>query len=478
MKKRILLVFLIVVLMAIPLFAANNGQKIRSMNDETYEAISYLYVNKGLAQPSLTAPYSDNELSLMLKKIQNMNFTESEKKILNYVKSNLNEKLDYEGEGISYNWDFNFAIESFIHNNTTDFQSRDVWNYDKINHKPFIDINFETFVGDNMYGFGDFSVGLVETLANKFGSSVLTTNIPMVPPSIMSDLDFNMPYRAFVAAGGDYWSFEVGRDRLSWGGGVTGNLTVSDNLLYHNLARITTFGDKYKYTFVTSFFPHPSMYIDMHYHDDDDDPETPEVPFYDYNPLEGLAQDGDQNGINMYMAHRLEWRLFKDRMNITLTESIMYQSLTNALDLRVLSPAAIFHDYYIRANANSLLGLEFDITPIKGLNIYAQVVVDEFLLPGEVSNPATSHLPPAAHGILVGAKANMNIAGYPGHLGFEFAKTDPFLYLRDNGERDQIAGEYGISYVVTIREFTNNSGTLYHPEFLGYNYGGDAIVLN
>jgi len=275
-----------------------------------------------------------------------------------------------------------------------------------------------------------------------------------------------MPYRAFVAAGGDFWSFECGRDRLRWGGGVTGNLTVSDNLLYHNLARFTTFSDKYKYTFVTSFFPHPSMYIK----EDGGD--------YDYNPLEGLNQNKAQSGINMYMAHRLEWRLFKDKMNITITESIMYQSLDNTLDLRVLSPAAIFHDYYIRANANSILGLELDITPIKGLNIYTQAVLDEFLLPGEVSDPSTTTVPPSAHGLLVGAKANMDIAGHAGVIGFEFAKTDPFLYLRDNGDRTQEAGEYGISYVVTLREFTNGNTTLYHPEFLGYNYGGDAIVLN
>lgn len=97
-------------------------------------------------------------------------------------------------------------------------------------------------------------MGNTYTLENGFGTTPFGTNVPMIPPSLIPDLDFNMPYRAFVATGGEHWSFQIGRDRLSWGAGQTGNLMVSDSFKYHTMARVTTFSDWFKYTFVTSFF--------------------------------------------------------------------------------------------------------------------------------------------------------------------------------------------------------------------------------
>ena len=133
---------------------------------------------------------------------------------------------------------------------------------------------------------------------------------------------------------------------------------LSDTLKYHNMARITTFSDKFKYTFVISFFPHPTSHYDASSGGD--------------GPLIGDGQAVVINGIYMFMSHRLEWRMLGDKVGLTLTESIMYQSDENLLDLRILNPAMIFHDYYIRNNANSILGLELDYTPVRGLNIYAQ----------------------------------------------------------------------------------------------------------
>jgi hypothetical protein len=56
----------------------------------------------------------------------------------------------------------------------------------------------------------------------------------------------------------------------------------------------------------------------------------------------------------MFMSHRLEWRMFRDKVNFALTEAIMYQSSTNFIDLQVLNPVMIYHDYYIRSNSNSI----------------------------------------------------------------------------------------------------------------------------
>ena len=157
---------------------------------------------------------------------------------------------------------FDATLEAYLHSNTTDFVGRETWIRGFNEQKPLLGVALETWPANNFYGYSEFTVGNTNTLKNGFGSSVFGRNIPMVPPAEIWDLDFNMPYRAFVAAGGDHWSFQLGRDRLNWGAGTSGNLAMSDTLKYHNLARVTTFSDRFKYTFLTSFFPHP-----MHYYD-------------------------------------------------------------------------------------------------------------------------------------------------------------------------------------------------------------------
>ena len=241
---------------------------------------------------------------------------------------------------------------------------------------------------------------------------------------------------------------------------------MSDTLKYHNLARITTFSDRFKYTFVTSFFPHQMHYIS--------DSKT-------NGAIEGTGQGTRQTGLHLFMSHRLEGRLFKDKVGLALTESIMYQSEENYFDLRFLNPAAIFHNYYIRFNANSILALELDYTPIKGLNIYAQGIVDEFTMPGEPKATATKAAYPEAFGVLAGVKGVLPFKQMVGHASLEFAHTDPYLYLRYSEKNDPKVGDfdaYGLNYVGVVREFTNTSGTLYNPGFLGYTYGNDAIVVN
>ena len=49
--------------------------------------------------------------------------------------------------------------------------------------------------------------------------------------------------------------------------------------------------------------------------------------------------------------------------------------------------------------------------------------------------------------------------------------------MRDNGDSEQNYGEYGINYVIALREYMVG-GINYQQEFLGYEYGNDAIVLN
>ena len=474
MKKRLVSVIVLCSVVLSTLIAGNgvNQQKIYPIDTPVFEALTQLYISNGLALPSTTGPWSTNELVLMLNRIDESSLDSIEKVTYDYLYTTLH------GEEKVVDFGLDINLEGYYHTNTTDFTLPDDWIYTYEDRKPLFDITLETSLGEHFYGYSSLTLtsaqfedadNTVGPITNSYGENAFSSNLFAIQAlsngaAGFSNLDLGMPYRAFGAFGGDGWSVQVGREKLSWGAGKSGNFVLGDQLQYHNVGRMTAYSDNFKYTFLTSFFPHPSEYY-----------TTAPQAYGGYVDYEA-SQNDVSAGINMFMAHRLEWRFLQEKVNVALTESIMYQSLENTLDLRVLSPTAIFHDYYIRSNANSILALEVDVTPIDHLNIYGQMVVDEFALPGENVAGEDGALP-AAMGFMIGAQGNYPVMNGFVYGSFEWAKTDPYLYLRDNGDRDQSPGEYGINYVVAVREYMIG-GVYYDENFLGYEYGGDAIVLN
>ncbi len=469
--KRIVAVFLLFLMVLTSVFALSNSQKIYRVDSKEYEEIKYLYILTGHALPSTTGPWSEGELKDMLDKIDVSTLSGGAKGIYESLSKTLSGEKEETCNDFSMKWGFDAYIETYTHTNTEngEFIGRFNWNYSVLNHKPFLNIKLETWPTSLFYGYAELPImNYLHTKKDsqpEFGETKLNTNIlglQNLSSFNISLLNLNVPYRAFVAVGGDHWSAQIGRDRMNWGPGVSGNFVVGDNLLYHNMARITAFFDSFKYTFVTSFFPHPSMYAN---------PDSSK-----WGVVDG-GQNKKISGINMFMAHRLEWRFFNDKMNFVLTEAIMYQSEDNYLDLQILNPCMIYHDYYIRSNANSILSFEFDYTPISALNLYAQMVVDEFALPGEPVPGGSSEALPNGLGVMLGANTAFVLNNGVFYASLEGAKTDPYLYLRDNGNREQQKGEYGINWVVAVKNYSE-AGTFCDEEFLGYKYGGDAVVAN
>ncbi len=462
---------------------SDNYQKIYSVDDTIWQKIADLYLLTGRSLPSTTGPYSGSELKAMIEKIDASTLSGYQKQLYD----NIMNILDSDAAQPVFKAQLEVNAEAYINSNSSSqyFQTRDNWIRGWANQRQFLNINTEEHVGANFYGFFDFSLGTAKDWESngsrdrKFGDSVLWTNIPFVLANDMKQLDFNFPLRAFVSAGGDNWTFTIGRDKLSWGNGKTGNFVIGDHIKYHNAAHFTTFEKNFKYTFLVSAFPHPQMYY-KEITDSEGNVTGMELS------LTGLSIDGQSdymNGISAFIAHRLEWNIL-DNLSMTLTEGVIYMSKDNKIDLIAFAPAMMYHNNYTRSNTNSILSLELDWTIIKGLNVYGQLVVDESVLPGE-NNPATSVglAEPDGLGYLLGATYVTELSNGILTVNAEGAYTTPYLYLRDGDhqagetEREQTKGRYGINYVVALREMSNCGGTEnYNLDFLGYKYGGDAIV--
>jgi len=486
------------------------------VDSEVYQAIKALYISQGLALPSTTGPWSEAELILMLDRIDSVKLRNSEITVYNFALEKLNESKKY------FKFGLEASLEMRTHANTEDFTTEDdyirPWSYTK----PLLNLDFDFFMSDIAYGYlglpisaqiynatvpgSDGKPNHLFVSSTGYGTHPFSINVFGVPPNngIGTFAFGDVPYRAFVTAGGDSWNVVVGRDRLSWGPGESGNFIVGDHIQYHNSFRTAWFNDKIKWTFNISSFQYPGNYYEQ-YRIPHPDPELRAQGKYYYGSkddvyiqqywseaeyvgwhIEDSTKDDALGGWNLFIAHRLEWRIF-NKVNMALTEAVMEQVPNGQVpDLTAFIPSMILHNIYRKSLTNSIVSIEADWSVIPRLNIYAQVVVDEFTMPGEKSASEDSPGSPAAFGYMLGAKTALPV--HKGMLSgfFEAVYTDPYLYLRSKGQGSPIggiykaqgAGERGVNFIVANR-YREASGAFVYPEnFLGYRWGGDAVVLN
>jgi len=365
----------------------------------------------------------------------------------------------------------------------TAFAGRKLWWFGKdlTKNTPFFEIDWQTYLGNNFYTF--FNAYLSNSIrgAKEIGSTRLNSNIPTLQNFELDAglLDINFPSRAFVAVGGDGWSVQIGRDRLNWGSGTTGNLVLSDNFPYHDMARFTAYSNtgKFKYTYLLSFFPSKYNYYEKGTN----------------GKYIGNANNDSSNipleGIYFYAAHRFEGRVLNDKLSIAVTDAITYDSPSGSITFTSLCPMYFMHNAYIPSNTNSTLAFEINYTPIRGLGIYAQMLLDNFAMPGFETSPGPNRdedVTPDAKAFLVGAKYITKVLGGTFTVNPEFVYVQPFTYLRDPAaDRGNGYQAYGLNYIAAVRywlssysNYAKSTDILYDEYVIGYTYGPDSLVAN
>ena len=87
MKKLITLLFIALSLTLA--FAASNGVKAVEVGSNVWNAVKSLYISQGHALPSTTGPWSEDEVKLMLSKLDQDKLSPSEKEAYDYVLDSL-----------------------------------------------------------------------------------------------------------------------------------------------------------------------------------------------------------------------------------------------------------------------------------------------------------------------------------------------------------------------------------------------------
>jgi hypothetical protein len=233
--------------------------------------------------------------------------------------------------------------------------------------------------------------------------------------------DLNMPLRAFVAAGGDWWNFQLGRDKVSYGLGHTGNLTISATPDYYDFARFSLFSRSFKYSSFVSQMP-------LNVND---------TQILSDDRRNAAGPDALLNTMGRYLYHhRIDTRIFR-KLSLSISEALMVGN--SPPELRYMSPLIIMHNFWPWREydewgtgekgymSGSLFSFEVDWAVIPSLALYGQFVLNEFSTSYELKNFPDS-LPPNGLGYLAGAEYARAFGAWQALFYGEFVYTDPYLY--------------------------------------------------
>ncbi|MFA7670777.1 MAG: hypothetical protein WCY53_00820 [Sphaerochaetaceae bacterium] len=458
MKKFVYLASLLI--FSVSFSYSANLQNVIPLSADLYDDIDLLYLTEGLGRASTARPWTTNEASLILSRVQKEKLSPSElilyEKSYTFLKEPL--RFNYKDEfAFDVSLDGNFEI--YAHSNSEDFITDRDWVYSFEKRKSLLKLNISFEVGEFFYiftdlqysknrfrdkdslfdvgGVGNPSIGAIidETrppgkiaIKSLFYTSPFSTNV-MWPPS---DLDMQTPKRAIASVGGKKWNFNLSRDRIKWGNSHIDNFIVSEHIDFHEYARLNIFTDNFKYEWLNIFF------------------ET--NPYSGWN-LE-LSKDKD---FRIFMAHRLEFRIL-NKVTFSISENIMYSN--DVFDLRFMNPAFIYHNINNSAMFNAIAHLEIDYAISKGFNTYIQAVLDQATAPNEAASQ------PDAFGVLGGFEWAKAFSKGVFSASVEYAYTNPALYHRNGVDFLMFRGYPTLEYRIVS-----------HIDYIGFKYGPDTHAV-
>ena len=379
--------------------------------DPVLEDLRFLSLESGSPFLSFTPPLSPHELEQFLNSLDLSRFSAPAQEAFDRIR----ERLAYEAPLTLLSSDFfsmtlniNATIEAMAWLNTDiSWYSR----YPKVT--PFISLPINFFFSDSvqLYMEPSLTMDREEYFLNE-QSFRLNTSLDY------SKFDFAQPFRAFGAAGGAWWNFQLGRDRLSFGTGEIGNFAISDNPDFYEFMRLSLFARNFKYSFLVSQMPleiRPQLYV---YRDDD---------------IPTLSRTTNRN----FYLHRIDFNLF-DALSIGIMECVIVGN--SPLEIRYLNPLMVFHSFYSwnhydrwleneggRHVNGSIFSLEANWNIVRSLALYGQFVLTEFATPGELDQRALQ--PPNGLGFMAGLKHSHSFNSWASSSFFEATYTYPFLYM-------------------------------------------------
>jgi len=379
--------------------------------DPILEDLRYLSLESGKPFLSFITPIAPKELENYLDSIDPSLLSKAANEAFYRIQKRLlpeKTPLSFSNGNFSAFLSINSTLEGRLRFNTDiDWYPQ----YPKIS--PLVSFPISLFFADTLQLY----IEPIITVAAPYYESAKTVGVNV--PYNYDHLDATQPHRAFVAAGGSWWDFQLGRDRLFWGTGHTGSLSFSDNSPFYEYARLSFFSRVFKYSIIVNQMP---LKI------------TPDI-------YEGDLDSGDlfsRTTQRYFYLHRIDFSI-RDVLSIGAMEGLMAGN--SALEIRYLNPLMIFHSFFSGYDYEtwpgspdmghmngSFFSLEANWNIVKSLSVYGQFVMNEFAIPGVESENSS----PNALGFMAGVNFTRSFDIWASSFFLEYLYTYPYLYMNSS----------------------------------------------
>ncbi len=454
--RRIAVSLLFVCLYALgePLAVSAAPFRLFSPGDPLIEDLRLVSRQAGGSLLSLTPPFSGAEVAAALSGIDTAALSPGGSAAYSRIRSAIETSPAFADGPIGFSVGKELTLEGRLRSDAAI-----AWTRDEGDSRSFLRFPIEIFLGDSAYAAGDLDVRADPTFYEG-GSDLIGTNVPFAAERI----DLNVPLRAFLAAGGGWWTFQLGRDTLDFGSGLTGNLAISDDPDYHDFARLSLFSPNFKYSLLVSQMPL----------------SVNDLCAEGFGPFAGDEQADpalDFTTQRYLYYHRWDIRLF-GRLSIGLGEGAMVGN--SAPELRFLNPLTIYHSFFSWKDydawkaesgaegdmVGSLMNLELDWAVFPSFALYGQAVMNQFATSYEKEKWPEDGSPNGL-GFLAGIEYVTDYSGTAASFAFEAVYADPYLYTLSSP----------FSSYIWMRRLSALSGKEPRYAWIGHPEGRDFMLF-
>ncbi len=314
---------------------------------------------------------------------------------------------------------------------------------------PWIDFRSQLYFGDNLYGYTQFAIkdSLTYDLTDDAPFLNYNLNSFSILPNSGSSFEIYQPFKIGLSAGDEKYNFQIGKNRLSTGSGISGNFFIGDNFTKQDYASFSLFSSLVTYTVSVTEF----------------DQQIDSLNFGE------ISFSGKQQ---YRVMHRATFYILKN-LSLDIYQGSIYQ--VDDLNFRMIIPFMYVHNYFNFADdttidgndeANNIFGIQTKWVMSKGNEFNFIVSFDQI----QLFESAAEF--PQAYGLLLNYKNSRTINNGILANSFEIAYTSPYLYL-NNKKDTEGSVDYNYDHI-----YGNNYGTHDEIGYGGYYYGPDTLMLS
>ena len=434
---------------------AYGEQKLYLKSDYEYQELRKLAIQSGVVYPT-TEPISGYEIINTLVQIPDESMSADivlrKNTLINMVTGVKSTFKDKDSSiGIKFGASVNISL--FYQNAGTQEKDTVIPYRDKA---PFASLSMDAQF--NNYAFLYLNFDLKDPIiSNLFDSPAYFSNFDTLVHFSSDGISFfpstgfmtqsYQPFKAGLSIGGRNFNFQIGRNRQSFGHGITGNLIVGDNFSFQEYAKISFFSKYFNYYFDITHF----------------DQQNGEMSFEPFR----------MSGMHQYrVMHRFEV-LPVDSFMISATLGSVFE--IDGFDPRMLTPMFIVHSFnnFSENNviqpgdeANNIMAIDISWAFLPNYFITAQIAMDQielFYEPNSVPN---------AFAFLLNLQNTCSFKDAEFLNYFEIVYTMPYMYLNSKVSVDGTKNhnyDYILGYQITGGADIGYSG---------YKYGPDTLVCS